>query len=280
VETEAPPGPSQEREARTTKGGQGPSGDRVKGRSRGHEAKNEGKKSRTDSSRDDARIAREKADEKDLADEESNKRKYIALQNKMEARRIAREIQAAHDTLAALRAEQEVMSPQPTIVYRPSLAIDKAEEGNVPASRKEAKKSRAPRRKVESTGVRVVTKTMRVPKSAISRSQARGTGSVAEPVRAAIAEVVVRVEEDDAMTELLGPALVAGALGQKLGNAPTATMLRVSQNAASKSCRLDRRRKGLCLRLQTIYVTPIALSSTLNWATRGCRYRQPTYTSN
>jgi len=60
----------------------------------------------------DARAAKDTADEKDLADEEADKRKYIALQNKIEARRIAREIRTAHDTLAALRAKQEILLPK------------------------------------------------------------------------------------------------------------------------------------------------------------------------
>jgi len=60
--------------------------------------------------RDDARKAKETADEKDLEEKESDKREDIALQNKMEAWRIAREIQAAYDPLASLRSEQATTS--------------------------------------------------------------------------------------------------------------------------------------------------------------------------
>jgi len=76
------------------------------------------KESRKDSSRDDARKAKETADEKDAAEDGADKREYTALKNKMEARRIAREIQAAHDTLASLRAEQDDVSGKTEIVAK------------------------------------------------------------------------------------------------------------------------------------------------------------------
>jgi len=226
VETEAPPEPSQECEARKNKGEQGPSRDKGKERSRGHKTKDKGKKTRTNSSRDDARIARKMADERDLTDEESDKRDYLALQNKMEARRITLEIRIAHDTLAALRAEQDVMSPRPMSASRPSLVVDKATETNAPASRKETRKLRPLCKAVEPLGACDATETMRGPKSFISKSQAKSTVSIAEPVRAATTKVVALAEEDDAMTEVLGPALVAGVLGRKLGDARTATLMK------------------------------------------------------
>jgi len=221
VENEVPPG----REARTTKCEQGPSGDKGKEQSRGREAKNEGKKSRTDSSRDDARIAKKTADGKNLADEESDKYEYIALQNKMEARRIAREIQTAHDTLAALWAAQDIMSPRRTIAFRPSLAIDKAEVGNAPASQKEVRKARAPRKTVELTGSCGAIETIRAPRNLGAKPKAKGAASTAEVTCVATAKTAVRAEDDDSMTEVLGPALVAGALGRKIGDARTATMI-------------------------------------------------------
>jgi len=50
------------------------------------------------------------ADEKDLVEEEADKREYLALQNKNEGRRTAREIKIAHDTLDDLRAEKATTS--------------------------------------------------------------------------------------------------------------------------------------------------------------------------
>jgi len=115
VVPEAPPGSGRNRDKPTSKKGH-TGGDKGKDRERGHVDKDRGdrdKGSRERAKREDARRAKETADEKDLEEEESDKREYIALQNKMEAKRIAREIQAAHDTLASLRSEQATTSSKP-----------------------------------------------------------------------------------------------------------------------------------------------------------------------
>jgi len=50
--------------------------------------------------------------------------------------------------------------------------------------------------------------------------------SATETVRAVTTKSVVCAEEGDVMTEVLGSALVAGALGRKLGDARTATLIK------------------------------------------------------
>jgi len=100
-------------EPRRVKGEPAPAVDQGGKKERGQASKGRDEKrtgSRKDSSHDETRKARETADEKDLADDEADKREYAALKNKMEVRRIAREIQTAHDTLASLRAEQDGVS--------------------------------------------------------------------------------------------------------------------------------------------------------------------------
>jgi len=114
IEPEAPKGPSYDREARKKKGESIASSDRSGKRDRVQSAKGDEKGSRKKLDRDEARVARETADEKDLADEEADKREYAAHQNRIEARRIAQEIKTAHDTLAVFRAEQDMLSPKST----------------------------------------------------------------------------------------------------------------------------------------------------------------------
>jgi len=125
IEPERLRGPSKEREARRSKGESQPTGEKGgKGdRERTTEGR-EGKDTGKNSSRDDARKARETADEKDAAEDEGDMREYAALQNKMEARRIAREIQVAHDTLASLRAEQDDVNTKSVVqVKRERVAV-------------------------------------------------------------------------------------------------------------------------------------------------------------
>jgi len=50
----------------------------------------------------------------------------------MEARRIARKIQAAQDTLASLRAEQNDVSGKNEIVSKALAGNDRGEKGNTP----------------------------------------------------------------------------------------------------------------------------------------------------
>jgi len=135
--------PSKEREVRKSKGELQPTYDKGTKRDRGRATKaREDKESRRDSSHDDARKARETADEKDAAEDEADKREYLALQNKMEARRIAREIQTAHDTLASLRAEQEDVSAKSETVPKACGEGDRAKDGDAPVRKAEIKKPR------------------------------------------------------------------------------------------------------------------------------------------
>jgi len=71
---------------------------------------------------------------------EADKHEYLALQNKLEARRIAREIKTAHDTLEALRAEQATTSLTSATTNRPSSGDGKAKKGKDSGSEKELKK--------------------------------------------------------------------------------------------------------------------------------------------
>jgi len=99
--------------------------------------------SRKDSKIDKARKAGETVDEKDLANDESDQRKYAALKIKMEARRVAREIQTAHDTIASLRAEQEDVSAKTETVAKARPESDRTKDGDTLASKAETKRSRA-----------------------------------------------------------------------------------------------------------------------------------------
>jgi len=219
--------------------------------SKGRDGKNP--KSRKEPDRDDARKAKETADEKDLAEDEADKREYVALKNKMEARRIAREIQTAHDTLASLRAEQENVSAKTEIVSKARVESDRVKVGNVPGLKLERKKSRvnrpairanvgepevssatkAPRRAEEqgktklmktgdekSAGIAVTSK------RPVTKIGAKRTTSATEPPRTSFEKIVVQSSDEASMTQALDPALVAGALGRKIGDTRTATMMR------------------------------------------------------
>jgi len=88
MEPEGIAGPSKERKGRGQKGDIVPTSDKGGKRDRGRtmEARRS-KESRKDSSRDDARKAKKTADEKDAAEDEADKREYVALQNRIEVRR-------------------------------------------------------------------------------------------------------------------------------------------------------------------------------------------------
>jgi len=160
VTPEVPQGPGHDRDKSTNKSELLAKGDKGKDRERRHGGKNRedgDKGSRERAKRDDARKAKETADEKDLEEEETDKRDYIAIQKKMEGRRIAREIQAAHDTLASLQSG-------------PGSGSDKSEVGESSGSRKKSGKAHAPRSTVgESTKVPSIVATSNV--------QRRGTAS-------------------------------------------------------------------------------------------------------
>jgi len=137
------------------------------------------KESRKDSSRDDARKAKETADEKDAAEDEADKREYTALKNKMIARRIAREIQAAHDTLASLRAEQDDVSGKIEIVAKTLTGNNRERKANTHEPEIATGKSRATRpaigATVDESGTPSVTNvTQRIDKVDKARSTVTG----------------------------------------------------------------------------------------------------------
>jgi len=104
LEPEGLAGTNREREARKEKGNITPASDKGGKRDSVRVAKaREDKESRKDPSRDDARKAKETADEKDAAEDEADKMEYLALQNKMEARRIARNTNRSQHSRVASR---------------------------------------------------------------------------------------------------------------------------------------------------------------------------------
>jgi len=254
IEPEGLAVPGKEREVRRSKGELSATSDKGRKSDCGRATKARGGKDpRKGSSRDDVRRAKETADEKDAAEDEANKREYIALQNKMEARRIAREIQTAHDTLASLCAEQEDVSAKTETVSKVRAEGDRAKGGDATGLKLEVKKSRAtlpavgtsviepeisstmrpPRRTEEQnktkstkTGDGKTTEIAGVSKKTVAKSRAKGPTSATEPSRTTTGKIVAKSSDEDSMTELLGPALVAGALGRKIGDARTNTMMK------------------------------------------------------
>jgi len=254
LEPEGLAGPSKEHNARKSKGDLQPTSDKGGRRDRGRVTKaREDKESCKDSSRDDARKARETADEKDAAEDEADKREYLALQNKMEARRIAREIQTAHNTLASLRAEQEDVSAKSETVPKARVVCDQAKDRDALVSKGEIKKPRATRPAVRtSVSESVATSTTKAPrrveeqvkakpmkmgegkrtdigvepKRTVNKSGAKRPTSATEPSHKTAEKTTTHSSDEDSRTEVLGPALVAGAIGRKIGNARTATMMR------------------------------------------------------
>jgi len=244
AEPEAPTGTSGEREGRKDKGGKRDSVRVAKVR--------EGKGSNRDPSCDEERRARETADEKDAAEDAADKKEYLALQSKMEARRIAREIQIAHDTLASLRAEQDGVSAQSETVPKTRVENDRTGDEDATGTKLETKRARAsriaanmslgeseapsteaPRRAeghektkpIKSGGVKA-TDVTGAPKKPVVKIRMKRPTCATEPSRTATEKTTTRPSGEDLMTEALGPALVAGALGRKIGDARTATMMR------------------------------------------------------
>jgi len=79
---------------------------------------------------------------------------------------------------------------------------------------------------MEATAKDHATETTRAAKKVNTKARAKGATNTAESLRVATTETVMRAEVDDSMTEVLGPALVAGALGRKVGDARTATTIK------------------------------------------------------
>jgi len=111
--------------------------------------------------------------------------------------------------------------PKSATEAKQGLDIDTEKEGNAPGPPREIKKARGPRTTVEATAEKDATETTRAPKKAGTKPQAKDAASTTETVQVTTAKTVVRAENDDSMTEVLGPALVAGALGRKVGDART-----------------------------------------------------------
>jgi len=192
------------------------------------------------SDRDEERKAKETADERDAAEDEADQREYIALQSKIEARRLARDIQAAHDTLATLRAEQEDASTK----------TGREKDKTVPTPTNEGKKSRANRpagktttgeaRMISTTGAtrrgeegekskageEGQTDIATEPKKVVAKVKAKRPAAATELPRKNAARTAPHSSDDDTIMAVLGPALVAGALGRKIGDARTASMMR------------------------------------------------------
>jgi len=243
-------------EPRKSKGESAPAVDQGGKKERGWASKGRDEKrteSRKDSSHDEARKARETADEKDLADDESDKREYAALKNKMEARRIAREIQTSHDTLASLQAEQDDVSGKTETVAKAHTGSDRAERGNAIEPKNTTKKSRATRpatgaivgesdtsaakgiiRRTDEPGKTKSARTegseqevpSRVPKQTAGKSKTKKSTTVTESSRAATGKTAVQSSGDNSMTDTIGPALVAGALERTIGDSRTVNMMR------------------------------------------------------
>jgi len=254
MEPEGLTGTSKEREVRKEKGDAKSTSDKGGKRDSGRIAKvREGKEPHRDLSCDEERRARETADEKDAAEDAADKKEYLALQSKMEARRIAREIQTAHDTLASLRAERDGVSAQSETVPKTRVENDRTRDEDEAGSKVETKKARASRiaastsiveseapsateapRRVEGNektkpikiGGGKATDVMVVPKKTVVKIRMKRPTCTTEPPRIATEKITAQSSGEELMSEALGPALVAGALGRKIGDARTATMMR------------------------------------------------------
>jgi len=246
LETESGAGVNKERVAQKSKEEKPPTSDKGGKRDRARVTKSrEDKVPREDAGREEARKAKETADEKDAAEDEADKKEYLVLQNKMEARRLAREIQNAHDTLASLRAEQEDASAKQDSVTESRVEGEKIKEGNAPSPAGASKKPRATRPPlrasvgesgtVATTEAREKAKATKVGEEK-QPDKVTGQKKVGEKLVSKRSKIMtepshkvamtVHSSDEDSRTEALGPALVAGALGRKLGDARTATMMR------------------------------------------------------
>jgi len=241
TEPEGLAGTSGEREVRREKSDAKPAGEKGGKRDSERAIKvREPKELREDAGREAARIAKETADEKDAAEDEADHQEYLVLQNKMEARRLAREIKVAHDTLASLRAEQKGTSAKSGDAAEASDEGEKTKGGIASTSAGGNKKPRASRPPWRAsvgdpgttTANEATTKAQggkqpdkaAVLKKAADKPVAKRPKSTIEAPRKAT--TTVRSSDEDSRTEALGPALVAGALGRKLGDVRTAMMLK------------------------------------------------------
>jgi len=193
------------------------------------------------------------ADDKDAAEDEYDQREYLALQSKIEARRIARDIQASLDTLATLRAEQEDLSAKTEATLKAHVESDRKKDRNASVPTDEGKKPRAnqstgkvntgealttstteaslrveerEKSKPTKAGERKRADTVVESKKTMIKPKAKRPTVATEPSRKNMAKTTTHSSDDDTMTEVLGPALVAGALGRKIGDTRTATMMR------------------------------------------------------
>jgi len=71
-----------------------------------------------------------------------------------------------------------------------------------------------------------VAEVFRLPTRTDAKPRAKKSASVVESLRTATSKRVSHAEDEDSMTEVLGPALVAGPLGRKISDARTMAMLK------------------------------------------------------
>jgi len=254
IETEAGAGTSKVRDPRESKGKSAFANDKS-----GKSDPVRSTKSRSDKdlhgepNRDYARRAQETADEQDAAEDESDMRKCAELKDKMDARRIAREIKIAHDTLASLRAEQNNASEKSETATKTLAGSDREKKCDAFESRETKGKSRATRpsvgttvgeqgaqsiigaktrvdesRKAKSTASGNVEQAdvASVSKRAVVRNRTKKSTTTKESVPNTARKIAAQSSGEEFETEVLGPALVAGALGRRIGDARTTTMMR------------------------------------------------------
>jgi len=65
-----------------------------------------------------------------------------------------------------------------------------------------------------------------VPKRTVAKMRVKKPTTVIEAPRGPTGQTVAQSSKEESATEVLGPALVVGALGRKIGDARTATMMR------------------------------------------------------
>jgi len=162
-------------------------------------------------------------------------------------------IQTAHDVLASLRAEQEEVSAKTEMLSKTRVESDRVKVGDVPGPKFEGKKSRVTRpaigtnvgepevssateasRRAEEQGKKKLMKTgdeksagiAVASKRPVTKIRVKRPTSATEPLRTSLEKMVVQSSDEESMTEALGPALVVGALGRKIGDTRTATMMR------------------------------------------------------
>jgi len=150
-------------------------------------------------------------------------------------------------------SEQDDLSAKSEIVSKARVESGRAKVGDMPGPKLEGKKSRVTRpaiganvgepevssatkasrqaeepekTKVMKTGNEKSGGTAAASKRPVTKIRAKRPTSATEPPRPSLEKSVVLSSDEASMTEALGPALVAGALGRKVGDTRTAQMMR------------------------------------------------------